>query len=247
MRVALISDIHANWEALSAVADDIRNQQAESVACLGDVIGYGADPSGCLIWAREHCRQVMRGNHEAALLDVREQEPMNPVAKEAIVWTAAHIRKEDLPWVCTWPLTALEGSGRLVHGSPDHPELFNYLTSRYHFINSFSAFSESVCFYGHTHHPLAAEWDPAGKGLKLLPPGPLAFKPGCRYLVNVGSVGQPRDGDPRACWVLWDDGSGQETMHLEFRRVGYDLQKAQKKILEAGLPEILADRLSYGR
>lgn len=247
MRFALISDIHANWEALSAVADDIRQHQAEEVVCLGDVVGYGADPVGCLTWVAEHCRGIVRGNHEAALLDEHEREQMNPVAAEAIVWTASQVRDKHMEMVNAWPWTILWQDHRLIHSSPEHPERFYYLIHRRDFLNSFRAFSEKMAFYGHTHLPLVAEWNPVSQALAFMPPTELDTKPGRRYLVNVGSVGQPRDGDPRACWVLAEGEPGRESVHLTFRRVDYDCRKAGIKIVEAGLPEILAARLGYGK
>jgi len=240
MRIALISDIHGNWEALNAVASDIRHFRAEAILCLGDVVGYGADPGACVAWVAGHCRLALRGNHEAALLDPDEAEMMNAYAARAIAWTAEQLPPSQKELISGWPLTASESGSRLVHASPNSPEQFLYLTSQAKYRKAFSAFGEKICFFGHTHMAQIAEWNPTNRRLEIIPAGRFSLRPECRYLINIGSVGQPRDGDPRSRWVLWEGND------IEYHWVEYPVEAAQRKIIEAGLPELLAVRLKYG-
>jgi diadenosine tetraphosphatase ApaH/serine/threonine PP2A family protein phosphatase len=252
MRVAVLADIHANWEALNAVWEDLRREAPEAVYCLGDVVGYGADPQACWEWVQAHCPVRLRGNHEEAVLRPEREAEMNPAAAAAIRWTRDQLTAPALADIDAWPLVESGADARLVHGSPLEPLAFHYISSRWDAENAFQHFSEHACFFGHTHisgvveeivpgalrvHPVmgAPSQDPVQ--------GTLALEADKRYLVNVGSVGQPRDRDPRAKWLLV---SGAPLV-LEFRAVPYDVAVAQKKILAAGLPKILAERLSFGQ
>lgn len=252
MRVAVVADIHANWEALSAVWKDLQQQAPEAVYCLGDVVGYGADPQACWEWTQSHCQVRLRGNHEEAVLHPEREAGMNAAAAAAIRWTREHLSAPALADLDTWPLVATGADARLVHGSPLEPLAFHYIASRWDAENAFQYFGEHACFVGHTHVSGVVEEIIPG-ALRVHPvlgaPGPepvrgsLDLEADKRYLINAGSVGQPRNGDPRAQWLLVKD----TPPCLEFRAVPYDVALAQKKILAAGLPKILAERLSLGK
>lgn len=242
MRTAVFSDIHGNLEALEAVLADIRAAQADELFCLGDVIGYGADPEECLHRVQAVCRMILRGNHEAALLEERWLEEMNFAAARAIRWTAARLSARDMAAIGTWPLVRVGADARWVHGSPHEPGEFHYLEGIFGLRDAFWAFPEKICFCGHTHVPLAAAECAPGI-VRVLKEREITLEPGKRYVINVGSVGQPRDGNPRARWVLAED----KPARICFREVEYDIAAAQAKILKAGLPEILATRLRQGR
>jgi predicted phosphodiesterase len=242
MRIAVISDIHGNREALEAVLADIRAAGADAVYCLGDVVGYGAEPKACLDLVRSVCRLLVRGNHEEALLREDWRREMNSPAAQALAWTRGQLSDHDLKDLAAWPLVRAGEDARLVHASPDQPLKFNYLVSRLDCEAAFGAFSEKICFFGHTHVPQVAEEIMPGT-LRILPPGEIALDPRHRYLVNVGSVGQPRDGNPHARWVLVED----QPPRLLYQAVSYNIPQTQAKIRQAGLPDILATRLSLGK
>lgn len=241
MRAAVVSDIHGNWEALEAVWQDIQAARAEVVYCLGDVVGYGADPLACWHWAKQHCRVIVLGNHEAALETGGLQDRMNEHALAAIRWTAGCLSPAEINELKSLPLVYSGADARLVHATPDNPLSFGYVRSRLDVENAFRAFGETLCLIGHTHVPMVMEEIVPG-AFRGLQPGAIRLQPKHRYLVNVGSVGQPRDGNPKARWVLIDSEQGR----LDFHQVDYDISTAQKKIRAAGLPDFLADRLSRG-
>lgn len=242
MRIAVLSDIHANLEALDAVLADVRAQGAEECYCLGDVIGYGADPQACLHRILETCRVVLRGNHEAALLDPAWLDRMNDDAATALRWTADRLDLSDREAIARWPLVRAAADARLVHGSPCRPSEFQYLSGRWSLEEAFRSFPEPLCLCGHTHAPLAAE-EIAPNVLRRVSLGKgIVLEAGGRYLVNVGSVGQPRDGSPLASWALITD----QPPRVDLRRVTYPVAVAQEKIRRAGLPGALAERLAQG-
>ncbi len=241
MNVAVISDIHANLEALQAVLADIRALGLQTIYCLGDVAGYGADPEACLDLVRGACQICLRGNHDQALTDDAELARMNEAAAAALRLHRDLLSPATRSELAAWPLAQSGGDARLVHGSPDVPAEFHYVLSRLDVENAFHAFPEHLGFCGHTHHPLVAEEIVTG-AFRTLPPGRVDLDPACRYLINVGSVGQPRDGRPEARYVV----VGDQPPSLEYRFVPYDVATAQRKIRQAGLPEVLAARLAFG-
>jgi len=253
MTIAVLSDIHGNLESWHAVLEDIQSFNVDDIYCLGDVIGYGADPYACIASVQKNCSIILQGNHENALLNPVEQSHMNSVAQTAITWTAQQLPEKVIETISSWPLVKVGTDARLVHGSPDEPLAFHYITYRMDVENAFRAFSEKVCFYGHTHWPAVAEEivSNTSRVIKLAPrmlskqkeEQVISLDEKTRYLISVGSVGQPRDGDARARWVLVKS----DPSAAIFRYVPYDIEKAQQKILKAGLPEILAERLKYGK
>ncbi len=196
MTTALISDIHANLEALDAVLAEIEARRARRVLCLGDVVGYGASPNECLAKVRKHCELVLLGNHDAAASGGPEAARFNIYARVAAEWTAKTLTRENREYLQRLPVTSSEKSFYLVHASPACPRDWEYLLDRFDAEPQFHYFTEPICFIGHTHQPAVYMADPAG--CKSLPISNVTLEPNRRYIVNVGSVGQPRYHDPRA-------------------------------------------------
>lgn len=240
MITALLSDIHANHEALQAVLAEVDARRPGRILCLGDIVGYGASPNECLDAVRPRCDVVLLGNHDAAASGGPEAARFNIYARTAAEWTAKTLTRENRDYLRKLPLTSAQDGFLCVHASPATPRDWEYLLDRFDAEPQFAYFTEPVCFIGHTHQPAIFMADPSGT--KSLPVGSLRLDSGKRYIVNVGSVGQPRDKDPRACFALWNDGTGE----LEYVRVPYDVASAQAKIRAARLPDVLAARLATG-
>jgi diadenosine tetraphosphatase ApaH/serine/threonine PP2A family protein phosphatase len=236
MITALISDIHGNLEALEAVLTELGRRRPDRVFCLGDIVGYGASPNECLNHVRERCSLVLLGNHDAAA----SGGPEAIYARVAAEWTSKTLTRDNREYLQRLPLTSSQGSTFLVHASPACPRDWEYLLDRFDAEPQFHYFEEPVCFIGHTHQPAIYMADPSG--CKSLPLSTSALDPTRRYIVNVGSVGQPRDHDPRACFLLHDESAGT----IEYIRIAYDVEAAQAKIRAAQLPEVLAARLATG-
>ena len=246
MRYLIISDLHANLEALQAVLKDAAGSY-DQVICCGDLVGYGADPNAVTEWVRENCPNVVRGNHDRASTGQDDLEWFNPVARQAAVWTLDNLSAENIQYIGSLPrgpLTVEEF--QIVHGSPfDEDE---YVIGASEAGQAFHYLGARVAFFGHTHVQGGFIWNQSRVETILRMPTSrksesLEIDPECAYLVNPGSVGQPRDGDPRAAYALYDPAAKS----VEYRRVKYDVAAAQKKIHAAGLPSILADRLGVGR
>ena len=236
MRYAILSDIHANWEALELASRDINSRSIDRIAVLGDTVGYGANPTECFEWAMEHAAIYLMGNHEKALFDPAMREGFNPYAAEAIVWTNKVMKKDAVEKARSLPYLKTEDHLMFAHGSPDSPESFRYIMSYPDALPAFKAMKESVCFIGHTHMPGC--FCETSQTKTYLNPGIMKVGKG-RMLLNPGSVGQPRDGDPRLSYGIYDD----QKKTFEIVRLEYNNQKAAGKIRDAGLPGFLADRL----
>ncbi len=239
MNVAIISDIHGNLEAFEAVLSDIAEREADHVICLGDCVGYGADSEAVLLRLWEENIPAVRGNHEDAVFDDSVLEWFNPQACDAILKTRAMLSPESRERISRWPLFIPFDAAWCVHGFPPasvHTYLFE-ATPRM-VIESFTTIPSRLCFVGHTHILSLVACD--GERVKSYPfKKGTTFLDGRRYIVNVGSVGQPRDGDLSAKYVIWDT----EANSLEVRYVPYNAALAAEKIIKAGLPEFLARRL----
>ena len=232
MRTAVISDIHGNLEALSAVEQSISAEKADRIVCLGDIVGYGADPGRCIDRIRSICSVVVLGNHDAAAVEPSLADRFSSMAASAISWTREVLSQDHLTYLRGLPLSSSDGELLFVHASPLDPAQWTYIVDAMDARMAMSAFSESVCFIGHTHQP-AVFRDRRARG---------ELRRGERVIINVGSVGQPRDGQPEASYGVFDDA------RWEYRnvRVPYDVESAVRKIREAGLPSRLADRLTIG-
>jgi len=242
VRIAIFSDIHGNLEALDAVLASEEMRSADRAVCLGDVIGYGADPSACLARVRAKAERVLLGNHESAVAHPEELEYFNGYARTALEWTRAQLSAEELAFVSSLPFAYRERPDYLfVHSAPSAPADWTYVVGLDTARAELSAFDETLCFVGHSHVPLVVEATP--EGASRLVDYPVRVEAGNRYLVNVGGVGQPRDRDPRAAFALYDS----DSRVLSLVRVEYPIERAQEKIIAAGLPPFLATRLAAGR
>lgn len=244
MRIAIISDIHANLEALEAVIADIATQQVDEVLCLGDVVGYGANPNECLDLVKERCPMVLLGNHDAAAVGMLSTHHFNIHAKIAIEWTSDNLSKAGKAYLQALPLRKVQHGFTFVHSTPYEPNMWYYITSLEEAAFNFQFFETPTCCIGHTHIPIMIVLD-REKELYVHQEQRLNFseKPECRFLINVGSVGQPRDRNPLACYGIIDN----TAQTFEHRRVQYDVAKTQAKMRKAKMPEFLVMRLQDGR
>ena len=241
MRYALFSDIHSNLEAFEAVLDFFKKSNIDRYLFLGDVVGYGADPGECIARLKEVNALSVAGNHDWAVVDMLNTDYFNKAAEEAVCWTKEHATELDKQFLSALALVKEEKDLCLVHGTLNHPEEFDYMTDDAQALKTFYLLQEKICFVGHSHCPGIFIEEP--EKIVYRGTGVLKIEKGKRYIVNDGSVGQPRDGDARACCCIYDE----EASTIEFHRLSYDVVAAQKKIRQAGLPAVLADRLSVGR
>jgi diadenosine tetraphosphatase ApaH/serine/threonine PP2A family protein phosphatase len=241
MRYAVMSDIHGNVEALGAVLADMDAQRIEEVVCLGDLVGYGADPNECVEATRGAVKAVVAGNHDWATVGKLGLEYFNDAARKAAGWTEGVLTEENRRYLLDLPLTAVVGEEiLLVHSSPTSPDQWMYVFHPGQAARDFGAFTQGICFIGHTHQP-AVFTDSGGFHLgESLADFKLGV--GTRYIVNVGSVGQPRDGNPKAAYCVYDS----EAQSLRIRRVEYDVARSSMKIVQSKLPKSLAERLPLG-
>ncbi len=239
MRIAILSDIHANLRALEAVLGAIGG--VDAVWHLGDVVGYGPEPDGVIARLRDIGAIGVRGNHDVAAVGGSEIEYFNPDARAAMEWTRARLGPAARAWLEGLPERRVEGEFTLVHGSPRDP-VWEYLTSRSSAETNFDAFDTPYCLVGHTHVPIV--FLESGGDVEILgvEPGSELHLDGRRAIVNPGSVGQPRDGEPTASYVLLDTEAGT----LTWQRVPYDVEATQATMVDAGLPVRLARRLTFG-
>jgi predicted phosphodiesterase len=242
MRIAIISDIHANLEALNSVLDDIRERGgAERVWCLGDIVGYGPEPRECIEALRNITNICIAGNHDLASIGKLSTEDFNPDAAAACRWTAKQLSPSDAEYLGNLPLVVREGDFTLVHGSPREPVL-EYLTSIGQAIENLPLLKTRYCLIGHSHIPLAFKAEANGKVSGGNFSGELKLNPKQKLFINPGGVGQPRDRDPRASYAIYDS----EKNNVKLYRVPYDIEATQTKMTELGLPKKLASRLAYG-
>ncbi len=240
MRFAVLSDIHGNLEALEAVLADARAHHCTHFVCLGDIVGYNANPSECVQLIQELECPVVKGNHdEQAAIDA-STKGFNELAEEAIGWTRQHLSREEKRWLTELRLTRQVRDFTIVHATLDTPRQWGYVFNDLDAIASFTYQHTSLCFFGHTHWPTAFVCD---ESVRRIAPGHIVIIPDKKYFINAGSVGQPRDRDWRAAYCIFHC----DRHTVEQRRVKYDLATTQRKIREAGLPERLASRLAQGR
>ena len=242
MRFGVISDIHGNLEALEAVLVFLKKERIDEVFCLGDTVGYGANPNECIDLLKATTDRNIAGNHDWAAVGLTDISRFNRFARAAITWTAQVLTEASKEFLRGLPLTLVKGEFLFVHGTPSSPASWGYLFDTGDARREFSAFSEKVCFIGHSHTPLIFAQRPGGFVYKL------DFLDHClereyQYIINVGSVGQPRDLHPDAAFGICDTVKQRFTL----TRVPYDIKTAQEKILKAGLPPILAERIEVGQ
>ena len=232
MRIAVISDIHSNLEALKSAISSIETLEADEIFCLGDIIGYGPFPNECVDLIRERCAAIVKGNHDSGLLGETPLNHFNQYGRSAIEWTQKNITGDNFDFLKQLPLARTNGDVTLVHASPLKPETWKYIIAWPDAEKCFEAFKTRLCFIGHTHVPVIVGEDSSIN----------TFRKESRYLINVGSIGQPRDGNPCASFGLLDT----EKWTFENVRVAYDIQKTATAISKAKLPEFLGKRLFLG-
>ncbi len=242
MRIAIISDVHANLEALTAVMQDIEKSNIERVFFLGDAVGYGADPNKCIRLICDLCEIKLLGNHDYVAMGLENADHFNLMAKESIMWTQNSLKRKAIERLSDFEMEATFLDYYMTHASPDNPTDWNYLFTEPDAARSFEAFSQTICFIGHSHIPGVFVMRP-DKEIGFQPADSFQASPDHRYIINVGSVGQPRDGNKDACYLIVDT----DDSRFEFRRVPYDLSIAQKKMRKAQLPEFLITRLASGQ
>jgi diadenosine tetraphosphatase ApaH/serine/threonine PP2A family protein phosphatase len=240
MRFAIFSDIHANLEAFEAVLADARENKCTDFVCLGDVVGYNANPHECVERVREMDCPIVKGNHDEQASLLESSRDFNEMAEAAIQWTRDHLTEEDKEWLRGLKLQRQVRDFAIVHATLDTPGQWGYVFNNLDAAASFTYQHTTVCFFGHTHVPVGFIRD---EGLQRQRIDKLQIDPAKKYFINVGSVGQPRDGDWHAAYCIYHIDSNV----VEQRRVKYDLASAQKKIIDAGLPRLLAERLAIGR
>jgi diadenosine tetraphosphatase ApaH/serine/threonine PP2A family protein phosphatase len=242
MQIALVSDIHSNFVALEAVLEAL--PPYDELWCLGDTIGYGPRPNECLAAVRDRATHVLTGNHDLASLGEISLDNFNSLARDANLWNNEQLKPDLRTYLRERRGLLVANDTTLAHASPRDP-IWEYILDVDTALDNLEHFSTQVCLVGHSHVPLIFAYDaqhrvrfahaPAGSSVTL--------EPGTRYIFNPGSVGQPRDGNPDAAYALWDT----EHRTIRFERVSYDIGKTQQQMREARLPELLAERLEYGR
>ena len=240
MRIAIISDLHANLEATEAALADARARDCAQFVCLGDLVGYNANPHECVEIVRALECPTVKGNHDEQACLNSSSRDFNDLAEQAINWTREHLTAEDKQWLSDLRLTRQVRDFTIVHATLDTPAEWGYVFKNLDAVASFTYQHTTICFFGHTHVAGAFVRD---DGVKRVVVEQLTIEPGKKYFINTGSVGQPRDGDPRAAYCIYDT----ERNVVEQRRIKYDIATAQRKIVDAGLPRLLAERLELGR
>ena len=240
-KIAIFGDVHSNLDALETVLADCRAQGVEDYLCTGDVVGYNACPHECLELIRALGCPVMMGNHDHYVSSEQDLSDFNPAAAAVVEWTRGQLTADELAWLKALPFVRTVKGITLVHSTMDNPETFGYVFDNLQAESNFILQKTPVCFHGHTHCPMI--YEKSMQGVFRIDPQDFKLQLGRKYFINVGSVGQPRDGDPRATYVIYDT----QAKTVSFRRLEYDIAAAQARIRAAGLPDRLAERLQYGQ
>jgi predicted phosphodiesterase len=246
MRYLILSDIHANHEALSAALAHVKRKRWDKAIVLGDVVGYGANPNQAVDLVRALKPLVaIRGNHDKVCSGIEDGEMFNRVALQAAMWTRGKLTPSNLRWLYGLPQgpVVVDGEFAVAHGTPIDEDA--YVFGEIEALNVFRQTTFSLCFFGHSHFPVVFGLSPeAIQTVLTAPPSfSLRLERGVRYLINPGSIGQPRDGIPLASFAMYDSGTRTVTIY----RLPYRIERTQRRILDAGLPRPLADRLALGR
>jgi diadenosine tetraphosphatase ApaH/serine/threonine PP2A family protein phosphatase len=242
VRTAILTDIHGNLTALKRVLARCRELGVERYVCLGDTVGYGSWPNECCEIIRERASFSLLGNHDAAVAGRMSYDEYYDLARTALDWTRDVLSAGNEGWLLSLPYTVREGWVAYCHGSPIEPEQFDYIFQPEHALELMPALNDlaELTLIGHSH--LSRVFALGGGRVRSLEPDVVQLQPGTKYLISVGSAGQPRDGDPRACFAVLDD----EARTVTFVRVEYDIKKTATHILSAGLPSHFAQRLFAG-
>ncbi|HNR95662.1 MAG: phosphodiesterase [Chloroflexi bacterium ADurb.Bin180] len=241
MRYLILSDIHGNLPAFEAVLADAG--QFDQIWCLGDIIGYGPQPNECIARLRQFAHSCVAGNHDWAAINKLDISAFNPEARKACLWTREQLTPEHWEYIERLPEKLVEGNFTLVHGSPRYP-IWEYMTHPSVAAANLACYDTAYCLFGHTHIPVVYvdNGSPRETETLTMPIGQAVLLPDQRWLINPGGVGQPRDGDPRAAYLIYD----QETNMLQQRRVEYPIEETQRLMAVRHLPDRLAARLLFG-
>jgi len=241
MRYGIISDIHGNLEAFEKSIDSLSREEVDKILCVGDIVGYGADPVQCIARAKDSCNAIVGGNHDEACCGSTDTRFFNDIAREAVLWTTKTLKKSDISFLKALELIYCDGKLTIVHGTLQSPEEFHYMLDSYTAEKTFSLMETQICFVGHTHVP-GVFTQKSDKTIEYQTLDKIKIEKGKSYIINAGSVGQPRDGNARLAYCVYDT----EKDLVEIKREEYNIEKAQRKILKAGLPSFLAYRLGGG-
>jgi len=240
MRYAIISDIHSNLEALEAVLNALSKEKIDKYICLGDIVGYGGDPNPCGEKIKELKMHTILGNHDACCTGSFDLSNFTDYARMSLVWTIRNLEEKELDYLKTLELSADIDDFTIVHAALDKKEEFQYMVDAEEAEKSFKAMYTNILFVAHTH--VSGVFEYKGNRLQYFKKDKIKVSKDTKYIVNTGSVGQSRDGDSRACYVVYDSARNE----ILIKRVAYDIEKAQAKILKARLPGFLAFRLREG-
>ena len=239
-KYAIMGDIHGNLEALETVVKDAKEQGVNSFVCVGDVVGYNANPAECLELIKELKCVTVRGNHDHYCSHDECLDDFHPLAANVVDWTRHQLTPDQIEWLRLLKMVCIVDGFTIVHSTLDMPEKWGYVFDTLEANANFTYQSTSVCFHGHTHVPIVYERQDVVRKESLTK---LKIALGKKYFINVGSVGQPRDGDPRSAYAIYD----VKSKLVELRRLPYDISKTQEKIRKVHLPERLAKRLEAGK
>jgi predicted phosphodiesterase len=242
MRYGIFSDVHSNLEALDAVVEAYKKESIDKYFCIGDVVGYGANPRECIERVSRFVTLTVAGNHDRGSVNLFPLSYFNPLAAEALLWTNRQLDSGCAYFLESLKLVYQDSDFTLTHGTLDEPQQFNYMLDNNTAGKTFRLLDTDICFVGHTHMAGIFQKDKNGNVTYLRKPT-LSIEEANTYIVNAGSVGQPRDGNNKAAFCIYD--TALKT--VEIKRVPYDIAKTRKKIIDAGLPQYLGDRLSSGR
>ena len=241
MRYAILGDIHGNLEALETALDRLSGERIDRYLQVGDLVGYGADPGPCIALIRDLDATVVSGNHDWAVIGKLDTSFFNVYAREAVEWTRSNLSREDTRYLESLPLVQdIDELITLVHATLDQPELFDYIQTYYDAHRSLKAMNYALCFIGHSHVPMAFLLK---NSIIHTDAEHFSLANVRKALINVGSIGQPRDENPKTAFAIYDSGTQEYTLH----RMAYDQERAAEKIRQAGLPPILGERLLFGR
>lgn len=242
MRIGILSDIHSNLEAFEAVINYAENEKVDEYLCLGDIVGYGTNPNRCVEIVRDLTPKIVAGNHDYGVCGKTDIYYFNDVARQAIKWTRKNISAENVDFIKSLPLKIEDENSVFVHSTPSSPEKWNYIMNMYDSIKEFKQLKKKLCFIGHSHQPVIFSMTSDYEVSSSIDDS-LIFNKNKKYIVNAGSIGQPRDGNPKASFLLYDTDKNKIT----YSRIEYDIKKTQDKIIKAGLPAFLAKRLEIGK
>lgn len=242
MIYAIFSDVHSNLEAFQSVLQKIKKLHIERKIFLGDIVGYCADPNESIDILKSSADVMLGGNHDHGAAGITDISNFNQYAMAAILWTRDMLTPEHKEFLKNLPANMVTDNLTLAHSSPKEPLMWHYILNMFDAMENFEYFNTTLCFIGHSHQPIAIEKDVEGI-VNVLRDKIIKLKPTSRYIINAGSIGQPRDGNPDSSFVIYDSGN----MTVEFRRIPYNITLTQEKMRREGLPDYLIERLNYGR